>query len=81
MDKHIQEDPMFTRTKGTNVAITGCTDGIGKALTHEFAKRGYGTYLLARNFEKLDDMKDELKTINPTVDSSYHKIDFSTAGI
>ena len=38
---------------GQYVAITGCTDGIGKALTLEFARRGYGTLLYGRNPEKL----------------------------
>jgi short-subunit dehydrogenase len=29
-------------TKGSYVTVTGCTDGIGKDLALEFAKKGYG---------------------------------------
>lgn len=69
-------------TKGSYVAVTGCTDGIGKALTVEFAKRGYGAYLLSRNFEKLDDLRNTLKDINPNKElhPKILKIDFAKAG-
>ena len=43
----------YQKRVGQYVAITGCTDGIGKALTLEFARRGYGTLLYGRNPEKL----------------------------
>ncbi|TNV77070.1 hypothetical protein FGO68_gene16932 [Halteria grandinella] len=83
-----QESPIFTHTQGTYVAVSGCTDGIGKALTLEFARRGYGAYLLARNFEKLDNLQNELKQLTPAnlsppspLTPKWLKIDFSKASL
>merc|ERR1712060_544652 len=41
--------------------VTGCTDGIGKAYTHELAKSGLNIVLMARNQEKLDECAKELQ--------------------
>ena len=35
--------------------VTGCTDGIGKALAFELAKRGFNIYLIGRDPQKLQD--------------------------
>lgn len=40
--------------KGSYVLITGSTDGIGKALTFEFAKRGFNIVSVSRSLEKLE---------------------------
>lgn len=40
--------------KGSYVLITGSTDGIGKALTFEFAKRGFNIVSMSRSLEKLE---------------------------
>lgn len=43
-----------------NVVITGASSGIGAALAHEFASRGYNIALCARRIEKLETLKTEL---------------------
>ena len=41
--------------------VTGCTDGIGKALALELAKRGFNIYLLGRDPKKLQDTQKEIE--------------------
>ncbi|MBL4882450.1 MAG: SDR family oxidoreductase [Oleispira sp.] len=43
-----------------NVVITGASSGIGAALAHEFASRGYNIALCARRIEKLESLKNTL---------------------
>ncbi len=43
-----------------NVIITGASSGIGAALAHEFANRGYNLALCARRIEKLETLKSSL---------------------
>jgi 17beta-estradiol 17-dehydrogenase / very-long-chain 3-oxoacyl-CoA reductase len=59
--------------------VTGCTDGIGRGLSLEMAKAGYNLYLLGRNPEKLEDLKNQIKAENPNRESKVHKIDFAKA--
>ena len=40
--------------------ITGATKGIGRSTAHTFAKAGWNLTLLARDLNKLRDLKDEL---------------------
>lgn len=40
------------------VLITGASSGIGKSLAMEFSKLGYDLVLVARNLEKLEEVKD-----------------------
>lgn len=42
------------------VLITGASSGIGKSLAMEFAREGYDLVLVARNVEKLKEVKDEI---------------------
>ena len=44
-----------------NILITGCTDGIGKAITLELAKHNANLILLAKNARKLDKLKSEIQ--------------------
>jgi short-subunit dehydrogenase len=55
-----------------NVVITGASSGIGAALAHEFASRGYNIALCARRIEKLESLKNTLseKYSNITVMTS-----------
>jgi short-subunit dehydrogenase len=43
-----------------SVVITGASSGIGAALAHEFANRGYNIALCARRIEKLESLKNTL---------------------
>ncbi len=43
------------------VLITGASSGIGRDLAREFAKENYDIVLVARNVEKLESLKKELK--------------------
>ena len=40
--------------KGVWAVVTGCTDGIGKAVALELASRGFNLVLISRNIEKLN---------------------------
>jgi 3-oxoacyl-[acyl-carrier protein] reductase len=46
--------------KGKTAIITGASKGIGKACAQIFAKNGSNLYLLSRNLEKLEKLKQEL---------------------
>lgn len=43
-----------------SIVITGASSGIGAALAHEFANRGYNLALCARRTEKLESLKESL---------------------
>jgi len=51
--------------KGSYVLITGSTDGIGKALTFEFAKRGFNIVSVSRSAEKLEQTKNDIQSKFP----------------
>lgn len=40
--------------------ITGASSGIGKDMAFEFADRGYDLILVARSFDRLKEVKNEL---------------------
>lgn len=43
------------------VLVTGASSGIGRDIAREFAKRNYKIVLVARNVERLESIKEELK--------------------
>jgi NAD(P)-dependent dehydrogenase (short-subunit alcohol dehydrogenase family) len=45
------------------VLITGCSSGIGRALTEEFLRHGFHVYAAARNTDALSSMTDENLTV------------------
>ena len=53
---------------GEWVLITGATDGIGLEYARQFGKRGHSLMVLGRNPEKLERVKNELLTENPSIE-------------
>jgi len=47
---------------GSWAIVTGCTDGIGKAIVDEFAKKGLNIVLISRNPQKLEEQAKEIQT-------------------
>ena len=74
---------------GSWAVVTGASDGIGRAMAIEFAKRGFNVCILARTMKKVADdgsvkglveVQDKIKTIKPTAEVKAIAFDFSTAG-
>ena len=42
--------------------ITGASSGIGRDMAKELSKKGYDLILVARDFEKLNEVKQEIQT-------------------
>ena len=47
--------------KGSWAVVTGCTDGIGKAIALELASRGFNIALISRNIDKLNATAKEVQ--------------------
>ncbi len=63
------------------VLITGCSSGIGRALTNEFLQQGYRVYASARSITALVDLKhDRLRTLSLDVNNQAD-IDAAVAAI
>lgn len=58
------------------VLVTGASSGIGRDIAREFAKRKYDLVLVARNIERLEELKEELKK-EYHVDAQYLSVDLS----
>lgn len=57
--------------------ITGSTDGIGKAFAFQLAQRGLNLILISRTKERLDDVSNEIRKMNATIQIKTIPIDFS----
>lgn len=53
--------------------ITGASSGIGRDIAKELSKKGYDLILVARDFEKLNELKSELKTNSEIVSMDVSK--------
>ncbi|CAA6668239.1 unnamed protein product [Spirodela intermedia] len=62
---------------GRWAVITGATDGIGKALAFELARRGLNLLLVGRNPDKLSEVTGEIKAQVPTVEVQTVVVDLS----
>jgi len=63
---------------GAWAVVTGATDGIGKAMAFELARKGMNVLLVGRSASKLADVKSELSGKCPTVEVATETIDFAT---
>jgi 17beta-estradiol 17-dehydrogenase / very-long-chain 3-oxoacyl-CoA reductase len=57
--------------------VTGATDGIGKAIAFELARKGCSIVLVSRSADKLADVKAELNESVPKVEVKCEVVDFS----
>lgn len=64
------------RKYGEWAVVTGATDGIGKAMAVELARRGCNVFLLSRSADKLAAVKDELMSKFPDVLVKTEVVDF-----
>ena len=76
----------LTKTKNFNsiygnnncwVLITGSSQGIGKSFAKAFAKENCNLLLTSRDSTKLENVKEEIKIINPNIKVEYFPFDFS----
>eukprot|EP01068_Selenidium_serpulae_P003385 Selendium_serpulae@DN3027_c0_g1_i1.p1 len=51
------------KSTGTYAVVTGGTDGIGKAMAIELARKGMSIVIVGRNAEKLENTKSEIKQV------------------
>ena len=65
---------------GEWAVVTGSTDGIGKAMAFEFAKKGLNVVLISRTKDKLDACAKELKDKYSSVQVKVLAIDYSSFG-
>lgn len=63
--------------KGSFVIITGSTDGIGKSLAFQCAKRGFNIVSISRTLSKLEKTEKELKEKHPGLKVVSIQADFS----
>jgi 17beta-estradiol 17-dehydrogenase / very-long-chain 3-oxoacyl-CoA reductase len=64
---------------GTPGTVTGATDGIGKGVAMQLAKRGVSVLLVSRTQQRLDDTAAEIKAACPSVETATLQFDFSSA--
>jgi 17beta-estradiol 17-dehydrogenase / very-long-chain 3-oxoacyl-CoA reductase len=67
----------ITKRYGSWAIVTGATDGIGKAMAFELAKKGCNIILISRTLSKLNECKDELVAKYPKVQVEVLDIDYS----
>lgn len=58
-----------------SIVITGGSDGIGKALAREMAKRDYNIGLTARRLNILKELKDDIERAHPSTKVSVQALD------
>lgn len=67
----------IVKTFGQWAVVTGATDGIGKAMAFELAKKGCNVLLISRTQSKLEECKAELEAKHPKVTCEILAIDYS----
>ena len=66
---------------GEWAVVTGATDGIGKAMAFEMARKGMSVCLVARSEDKLKACKDECVALHPNVQVKTLVVDFGSFGL
>ncbi|KAI8125621.1 hypothetical protein FF38_08052 [Lucilia cuprina] len=59
--RHIQQEKYLKEKYGIWAAVTGSTDGIGKAYARELARLGFNIVLISRNESKLKAVAEEIE--------------------
>lgn len=65
---------------GQWAVVTGATDGIGKAMAFEFAKKGLNVVLISRSLEKLNETSAELIGRHPKAEVKVLAVDYTDFG-
>ena len=60
--------------------VTGATGGLGRAFVFTLARRGYDMLLTGRDEQKLHDLREEAKAINPSVKVWTFVVDLADEG-
>lgn len=63
------------------VCITGASDGIGKSMVKQFAKRGFKILMISRSADKLENVKREILKKYPKAIIEYIAADFSKSHV
>lgn len=58
-----------------NILITGASSGLGEGMAREFAARGNNLALCARRTERLEQLREELLLVNPSLTISVRSLD------
>ncbi|KAJ1921972.1 hypothetical protein H4219_000319 [Mycoemilia scoparia] len=66
----------FGARKGYWAVVTGCTDGIGKELTKQLAKKKFNLVLISRSQQKLEDFAKEIEA-EYGVETKIYVVDFT----
>jgi len=69
--------PKLTKKYGEWAVVTGATDGVGKAMCFELARKGCSVLLISRSEPKLKAVKAEISEQYPSVKVDYAVADFS----
>ena len=70
-------DINIKKVYGPWVVVTGATDGIGKALAFEFARKDCNVVLISRSKEKLEHCENEFKKRFPNLEVLTLDVDYS----
>jgi 17beta-estradiol 17-dehydrogenase / very-long-chain 3-oxoacyl-CoA reductase len=62
---------------GEWAVVTGATDGIGKAVSFELAKKGLNIVLISRTESKLKDVAAQIENANPSTKTMIVPVDYS----
>jgi len=69
--------PKLTKQYGEWAVVTGATDGVGKAMSFELARKGCSVMLISRSEAKLKAVQAEIAEQYPSVKVDYAVADFS----